>query len=658
MAAQDPRLNIGEVYTLTGKGTRIKALNRGGGGSYATDAYDGMPGDGIQDERGALLDWWTTTVPASGGSAHLSPGTHLVGSDLTFEYHNRKGLNFAPGAILKPAAGVTITINAPIKAGAYRIFDTSAGGAIVLGERAAVRCWPEWWGAEPDTTADQSVYVQKAVDAGPPVGLLGIYGASASIWLRSGLVMEGRRGTGFKLVAGIIAQTILRHDNDTPITDISLKGFELDGNKDLLGGYAGSKDLLRGNYWDRFEIEDLYVHDAAVEGLHITRSHNGSISFCDFERIGHNTSPGSVAILLGGGDDLGWGLKNIRVVGCNFRDFTDGVEQGGILIETVGGSLRQWNVEINGGTFENVNGTCVQVLFAQGVVVKGMTMLNCGGASGKGVDFQVSKDCLVYGCTIIGQLNDSISIRDECEGVYADHNVIVQSSAARAIRVTTNNTRCGARSNRITVTNASGQALHLGSSGTNGYVTYFTFRDNEIHSTVAPLNGLCQTIFATDCDLGQNKFSSTVAVNAWKMAGESLRMDLDGNQYGENVSEGLVTSANLLRRGRLMRRSGGALVEHSLSNLMGLSKGMTPARNLWGEVTISGTDTSALVTFPTPEPNSSYRIVPFWVSETGAVPTGARHGRGANPTTSNFEMGLEAAPGAGNSVTIGWLLLR
>ena len=48
--------------------------------------------------------------------------------------------------ILKPSAGVTITINAPVYAGLWKIFDQSAGGAIV-GKIRAPAIYPEWFGA-------------------------------------------------------------------------------------------------------------------------------------------------------------------------------------------------------------------------------------------------------------------------------------------------------------------------------------------------------------------------------------------------------------------------------------------------------------------------------------------------------------------------------
>lgn len=99
--------------------------------------YGGDP-TGVADSRAAFNTASTVNVPFV-----IPTGTFLVNSNVTIT----PSVLFEPGAILKPAAGVTITLSNAFQAGAYQIFDLSLGGVVLLptftGEARAV-----WWGAQ------------------------------------------------------------------------------------------------------------------------------------------------------------------------------------------------------------------------------------------------------------------------------------------------------------------------------------------------------------------------------------------------------------------------------------------------------------------------------------------------------------------------------
>jgi hypothetical protein len=97
----------------------------------------GAVGDGVTDNRAVL-----NTANSIGVALYIPPGTYLVNSALTLSVP----LFFDSGAILKPAAGITITINGAVVAGLWKIFDQSAGGTIAGRVRAAA-IYPEWFGA-------------------------------------------------------------------------------------------------------------------------------------------------------------------------------------------------------------------------------------------------------------------------------------------------------------------------------------------------------------------------------------------------------------------------------------------------------------------------------------------------------------------------------
>ena len=96
----------------------------------------------------------------------------------------------------------------------------------------------------------------------------------------------------------------------------------------------------------------------------------------------------------------------------------------------------------------------------------------------------------------------------------------------------------------------------------------------------------------------------------------------------------------------------------------GISGTDVPARNLRGQVTISGAkrygeiEAFSTVTFETPEPDPNYFITATCVSVGGDVPAAARRVFVRDKSESGFDVCLEEAPGGGNSVEVDWMLIR
>src|SRR5882762_9719152 len=82
-----------------------------------------------------------------GIALYLAAGTYRISSAITLNVP----LLFEFGAILKPDAGITVTLNAPIWAGPWRIFNMSNSGAIINGllrpMTDGARIPVEWMGA-------------------------------------------------------------------------------------------------------------------------------------------------------------------------------------------------------------------------------------------------------------------------------------------------------------------------------------------------------------------------------------------------------------------------------------------------------------------------------------------------------------------------------
>lgn len=91
----------------------------------------------------------------------IPPGVYLIERSITIPAAKR--LEFARGARLKPAKGITITVNGTIAASLYDwIFDITAGG-IIAGTPKVGDIYPTWFGAVGDSTADDTAAFQAAM---------------------------------------------------------------------------------------------------------------------------------------------------------------------------------------------------------------------------------------------------------------------------------------------------------------------------------------------------------------------------------------------------------------------------------------------------------------------------------------------------------------
>jgi hypothetical protein len=110
----------------------------------------------------------------TGRDVYVPAGTYRITSNLTLA----GAVEFAPGGIIKPAFGITLTVSGEIIAGAWQIFDVSAGGTIAGPVRNEI-IMPDWWGAAPGVASDQSAKIQAAITFAQS--------GSRTVYLRNGL---------------------------------------------------------------------------------------------------------------------------------------------------------------------------------------------------------------------------------------------------------------------------------------------------------------------------------------------------------------------------------------------------------------------------------------------------------------------------------------
>lgn len=181
-------------------------------GDLTWTTVTGTAADGVTDDKAALASSDDAALTAE-LPLMLTPGTYFVDSNLTID----SPVWFTPGSVLKPDNGVTVTlaggvVNAPMS----QMFDTSAGGTVVLAKTISV--YPQWWGAVGDgVTVDTDALQAWAnyIVANQAEGAL----PKGEYLIDETLVFPS--GYGWKLVGQSWTDSIIRQDTDNvPVVQI------------------------------------------------------------------------------------------------------------------------------------------------------------------------------------------------------------------------------------------------------------------------------------------------------------------------------------------------------------------------------------------------------------------------------------------------------
>lgn len=153
-------------------------LERRWGGAFLD--FEGSGFDNLRHpNHGLAFDGVTNDRPGWVGldaskAYDVPPGTSLISTSATI---TAKALRFGGGALIKPASGAVITINADIIAGLHQIFDLSAGGTVLL---TGVReVFPQWWGATGLGVINDSPALQNTFDAAAASSVTAFVGTAA-----------------------------------------------------------------------------------------------------------------------------------------------------------------------------------------------------------------------------------------------------------------------------------------------------------------------------------------------------------------------------------------------------------------------------------------------------------------------------------------------
>jgi hypothetical protein len=136
------------------------------------------------------------TANSVGVALYLPRGTYKISSNLTLSVP----LYFEFGAILKPDNNVTVTINAPVWAGPWQIFNVTNTGALINGlirpMTYGVRMPVEWMGAVGDNSTDDTAAFAATAVAAKSAGNIGIQLQAKTYFISNTIYGNGSGSAG------------------------------------------------------------------------------------------------------------------------------------------------------------------------------------------------------------------------------------------------------------------------------------------------------------------------------------------------------------------------------------------------------------------------------------------------------------------------------
>lgn len=159
-------------------------------------AVFGAIGDGVADDGDALI--------AAEASAKALRRPLWISAPILTKKNVliESPLEFSPGGVLKPAAGVRVRLTREIAAPVVRIFDLSEGGRIVLPDKLG-EVWAAWWGLD-EARTDNEIPLQQAIDA-----LEAYWADRESVLAHSGGIVRLHRGV-FRVSGQITQRNLVR----------------------------------------------------------------------------------------------------------------------------------------------------------------------------------------------------------------------------------------------------------------------------------------------------------------------------------------------------------------------------------------------------------------------------------------------------------------
>lgn len=429
-----------------------KFLDWGGSGwRNVRHTLAGVMSDGTTDDAvawAALNATWGYQVPQ---------GVSYIASDITMAH---AAMSFAPGAVLKLAAGVQVHIAGTVIAGPWQIFDLSAGGGcrVTFADGKTSAFMPEWWGAAADEVTDSiDAFDEWAIALGSESGsrgrkgvlMDGVYRVSRNLLIDNvrGLTVTGAGITGSTIRwIGNSTDDVVRLQScmDCLLEDFAVEndtGFTVKAGFRIIqgaSGFASSRNTLRhvqvGARDDGVEIcfivggagvdanNDFTLFDRCVAenytvaGAQVDNSQVFDTTFRDCYFRGTSTSYSAVGLLHSGGNYRWIG----GFMGLHTVDFlSDG--------DPNGGTFRIEDLDSEGSQRFVVTGGPSGGLFP--LVIKNVRWTSGSlHADGIAIDFRFLGPLTIEGGFIGNDPAKALKIIYNPSGAYPETNFVVRDT--------------------------------------------------------------------------------------------------------------------------------------------------------------------------------------------------------------------------------------
>lgn len=171
-------------------------MNSGGGwlaSSTVAGRVSGATFDGVTDDSAAFAA--ALTAIGSTAAALSIAGPMVVNANTTVPANVQ--LIFTGRGLIKPGANKTVTINGPINAGPWQIFDVSNSGAVVTGAIKNAFCYADWFGAIADGVTDSTVGLQAIAKLAADAGYLKVYMTAGTYKVTATVYANGANSQSF-----------------------------------------------------------------------------------------------------------------------------------------------------------------------------------------------------------------------------------------------------------------------------------------------------------------------------------------------------------------------------------------------------------------------------------------------------------------------------
>lgn len=221
--------DVRTAFTLT-----LDQLDRTDGGIASVLDYDAAAGGGSVDAVSAINSAMAT------GAYRFAPGVYRIASSITLTGN----IIIMPGARLRPASGVTVTIAGLVMAGRHRIFDVTQGGTFTAAPSyqtgtPTTEAYPEWWGVT-GSGINSSPFIQAAINflqngSGGTVHLNGWYRCDQTLFVTGRVGIRGAGPVyGTSLTDGGIERTTTLDFSSSPA---NTGGFLVQNADDTINGF-------------------------------------------------------------------------------------------------------------------------------------------------------------------------------------------------------------------------------------------------------------------------------------------------------------------------------------------------------------------------------------------------------------------------------------